>query len=55
MINHHMGGVDMARACTQQSEVKPEKKLAQGMAEAQQSEIQLMTDMLRERGAAPRQ
>ncbi|ALV33551.1 DUF305 domain-containing protein [Streptomyces sp. CdTB01] len=55
MYDHHMGGVDMARACAQQCEVTPEKKLAQGMVEAQQSEMQLMTDLLKERGAAPRQ
>lgn len=54
MIGHHMGGVDMARACASQCEVEPEKKLAQGMVEAQQSEIQLMTDLLKERGTAPR-
>jgi uncharacterized protein (DUF305 family) len=54
MVDHHMGGVDMARACAQQCEVEPEKKLAQGMVEAQQSEMQLMTDLLKERGAAPR-
>ncbi|MFC4506233.1 MULTISPECIES: DUF305 domain-containing protein [Streptomyces] len=54
MYDHHMGGVDMARACAQQCEVEPEKRLAQGMVEAQQSEMQLMTDLLTERGAAPR-
>ncbi|KUO22368.1 DUF305 domain-containing protein [Streptomyces dysideae] len=54
MVDHHMGGVDMARACAQQCEVEPEKKLAQGMVEAQQSEMQLMTDLLKERGAKPR-
>jgi hypothetical protein len=31
-----------------------EERLAQGMVEAQQSEIDLMTDMLEERGAKPR-
>jgi uncharacterized protein (DUF305 family) len=31
-----------------------EKRLAQGMVDAQQSEILLMADMLKERGAAPR-
>ncbi|MFF5757409.1 DUF305 domain-containing protein [Streptomyces longwoodensis] len=54
MIDHHMGGIDMARACAQQCEVEPEKKLAQGMVEAQQSEVQLMTDLLKERGTVPR-
>jgi uncharacterized protein (DUF305 family) len=54
MTAHHMGGIDMARACAQQCEVPQERKLAQGMVDAQQSEIQLMTDMLKERGAALR-
>ncbi|RZB18664.1 DUF305 domain-containing protein [Streptomyces sp. F001] len=54
MYDHHVGGVDMARACAQQCEVEPEKQLAQGMVEAQQSEMQLMTDLLKERGAARR-
>jgi uncharacterized protein (DUF305 family) len=54
MTAHHMGGIDMARACAQQCEVPQERKLAQGMVDAQQSEIQLMTDMLKERGAAHR-
>ncbi|MFF1291680.1 MULTISPECIES: DUF305 domain-containing protein [unclassified Streptomyces] len=54
MIDHHMGGVTMARACAQQCEVKAEKRLAQGMVDAQQSEMQLMTDMLKERGSAAR-
>ncbi|WP_328694371.1 DUF305 domain-containing protein [Streptomyces phaeochromogenes] len=54
MIDHHMGGVTMARACAQQCEVNVEKKLAQGMVDAQQSEMKLMTDMLKERGSAAR-
>ncbi|WP_435799402.1 DUF305 domain-containing protein [Streptomyces antibioticus] len=54
MIDHHMGGVTMARACAQSCEVQVEKKLAQGMVDAQQSEMELMTDMLKERGSAPR-
>ncbi|ALV38584.1 DUF305 domain-containing protein [Streptomyces sp. CdTB01] len=54
MYDHHLGGVDMARACAKRCEVEPEQKLAQGMVEAQQSEIRLMTDLLRQRGSAPR-
>ena len=54
LTDHHMGGVTMARACAQQCEVPQERKLAQGMVDAQQSEMQLMADMLRERGSAPR-
>ncbi|MFB7496734.1 DUF305 domain-containing protein [Streptomyces sp. NPDC056161] len=54
MYEHHKGGIDMARACAQQCAVPQEKQLAQGMVDAQQSEMQVMTDLLRERGAAPR-
>ncbi|MGA5550459.1 DUF305 domain-containing protein [Streptomyces pseudogriseolus] len=55
MIDHHGGGVRMARACASQCEVKTAQKLAQGMVEGQQAEIELMTDLLKERGAASRQ
>ncbi|QUW85271.1 DUF305 domain-containing protein [Streptomyces mirabilis] len=54
MYDHHMGGIEMARACAQQCTVPQEKKLAQGMVDAQQSEMKIMADLLRERGSAPR-
>ncbi|MFD4510288.1 DUF305 domain-containing protein [Streptomyces sp. NPDC058457] len=54
MYTHHMGGIDMARACAQQCTVPQEKRLAQGMVDAQQSEMKVMTDLLKERGSAPR-
>ncbi|CAM5263980.1 hypothetical protein SHIRM173S_03126 [Streptomyces hirsutus] len=54
MIDHHLSGVDMARACASQCEVDTEQKLAQSMVEGQQSEVELMTDLLKERGSAPR-
>jgi uncharacterized protein (DUF305 family) len=54
MTTHHMGGIDMARACAQQCAVPQERKLAQGMVDAQQSEMKVMADMLKERGAARR-
>lgn len=54
LADHHMGGVDMARACALQCEVPQGRQLAQGMVDAQQSEVQLMSDMLKERGSAPR-
>ncbi|HWU10048.1 MAG TPA: DUF305 domain-containing protein [Streptomyces sp.] len=54
MTDHHKGGVAMARGCAEQCTVPVEKRLAQGMAEAQQSELDLMADMLAARGAAPR-
>ncbi|MGW9028097.1 DUF305 domain-containing protein [Streptomyces sp. NPDC055722] len=54
MYDHHMGGIDMARACAQQCTVPQERKLAQGMVDAQRSEMKVMVDLLRERGSAPR-
>ncbi|MCX5413003.1 DUF305 domain-containing protein [Streptomyces sp. NBC_00059] len=54
MTDHHKGGVTMARACASRCAVPVEKRLAQGMVEAQQSELDLMADMLAARGAAPR-
>jgi uncharacterized protein (DUF305 family) len=54
MYDHHMGGIDMARACAQQCVVPQEQKLAQGMVDAQQSEMQLMADLLKERESTPR-
>ncbi|WP_250289478.1 DUF305 domain-containing protein [Streptomyces atroolivaceus] len=54
MTDHHEGGVTMARGCAGQCTVAVEKRLAQGMVEAQQSELDLMADMLAARGAAPR-
>ncbi|MFJ8050015.1 DUF305 domain-containing protein [Streptomyces luteogriseus] len=54
MTDHHKGGVHMAEGCVARCQVGVEKRLAQGMVDAQQSEISLMADMLKERGAAPR-
>lgn len=54
MTDHHKGGVHMAEGCVDRCSVGVEKRLAQGMVDAQQSEISLMADMLKERGAAPR-
>ncbi|WNZ12150.1 DUF305 domain-containing protein [Streptomyces sp. 11x1] len=54
MTDHHKGGVHMAEGCVSKCTVDVEKKLAQGMVNAQESEISLMTGMLKERGAAPR-
>jgi uncharacterized protein (DUF305 family) len=53
MYSHHMGGVHMAEGCVKKCEVGVERRLAQGMVEAQESEMQLMTDLLKERGAKP--
>lgn len=54
MTAHHMGGVDMASACARQCEVPVERRLAQGMVDAQESEMKLMADLLRARGSSPR-
>ncbi|WSF37336.1 DUF305 domain-containing protein [Streptomyces sp. NBC_01351] len=54
MTDHHEGGVAMAEGCAKLCATPAERALAQGMVDAQQSEIALMADMLRKRGAAPR-
>ncbi|MFJ8307860.1 MULTISPECIES: DUF305 domain-containing protein [unclassified Streptomyces] len=51
MTEHHRGGIHMAQGCVQRCTVGPEKQLAQGMVDSQQSEIDLMAQMLRKRGA----
>ncbi|MEU1939599.1 DUF305 domain-containing protein [Streptomyces coeruleorubidus] len=51
MTDHHQGGVHMAQGCVDKCTVGVEKRLAQGMVDAQRSEIDLMADMLKERGA----
>ncbi|MGW2046926.1 DUF305 domain-containing protein [Streptomyces sp. NPDC001858] len=53
MTAHHKGGIHMAEGCVQKCTVAVEKRLAQGMVDAQQSEIDLMTGMLKARGAKP--
>jgi uncharacterized protein (DUF305 family) len=54
MTDHHQGGIHMAKGCVEKCTVGVEKRLAQGMVDAQQSEIDLMAGMLKERGAKPR-
>lgn len=54
MTDHHKGGIHMAEGCVDKCTVDVEKRLARGMVEGQQSEIDLMSDMLKERGAKPR-
>jgi uncharacterized protein (DUF305 family) len=49
MTEHHKGGVHMAQGCAAKCTVGVEKRLARGMVEAQESEIRLMGEMLRER------
>ncbi|MEU8621978.1 DUF305 domain-containing protein [Streptomyces sp. NPDC048623] len=52
MTEHHKGGIHMAEGCAERCVPGIERDLAQGMADAQQSEIKLMADMLKARGAA---
>ncbi|MEU9146872.1 DUF305 domain-containing protein [Streptomyces sp. NPDC048349] len=54
MTDHHQGGVAMAEGCARQCATPVERELAQGMVDAQRSELTLMADMLGRRGAAPR-
>jgi uncharacterized protein (DUF305 family) len=54
MTDHHKGGIHMAEGCVAKCTVGVEKRLAQGMVDAQQSEITLMADMLKARGAKAR-
>ncbi|MEU0398548.1 DUF305 domain-containing protein [Streptomyces sp. NPDC006208] len=51
MINHHNGGAAMAEECAKLCTVDTERRLAQDMVDAQRSEVELMVDMLRQRGA----
>ncbi|MEV6977197.1 DUF305 domain-containing protein [Kitasatospora sp. NPDC093806] len=53
MLEHHKGGVDMAQGYVDMARNESEKRLAQTMVIGQSSEIELITDMLKERGAAP--
>ncbi|MEV6331700.1 DUF305 domain-containing protein [Streptomyces sp. NPDC051909] len=51
MTDHHKGGIHMAQGCVERCVPGVERDLAQGMVDAQESEIRLMADMLKERGA----
>ncbi|MGW1888763.1 DUF305 domain-containing protein [Streptomyces sp. NPDC002004] len=53
MTAHHRGGIHMAEGCVRKCRVGVERRLAQGMVDAQQSEIELMAGMLKARGAEP--
>ncbi|MET7826587.1 DUF305 domain-containing protein [Streptomyces sp. NPDC005386] len=54
MTDHHQGGIHMAEGCVEKCTVGVEKRLAQGMVASQQSELDLMADLLHQRGAKPR-
>ncbi|MGW4161780.1 DUF305 domain-containing protein [Streptomyces sp. NPDC004788] len=51
MTKHHKGGIHMAQGCVEKCTPGVERDLAQGMVDAQTSEIKLMSDMLKARGA----
>ncbi|MFD7862848.1 DUF305 domain-containing protein [Streptomyces sp. NPDC059783] len=51
MTAHHRAGAEMARAAASSARTEEIRNLASGMVLGQQSEIALMADMLKERGA----
>lgn len=51
MVAHHRGGIDMARAALDLVDDEAEHNLAQGIVEAQTSEIEYMNGLLAKRGA----
>ncbi|MFJ4965218.1 DUF305 domain-containing protein [Streptomyces sp. NPDC088729] len=53
MTVHHRAGVDMARAAVDSARTDVIRNLAAGMVRGQQSEIGLMADLLKARGAKP--
>ncbi|MFD6278244.1 DUF305 domain-containing protein [Streptomyces sp. NPDC060209] len=53
MTVHHRAGADMAQAAADAAGTDEIRSLAAGMARAQESEISLMADMLKARGAQP--
>ncbi len=53
MIAHHVAGVDMANAAVELADNAYVRDLAQGMANAQQFEIDYMQELLQDRGYDP--
>jgi len=53
MVRHHQGGQPMMQYAAEHSTNAVARNFAQKMADAQDSEISVMTQMLAERGAAP--
>jgi uncharacterized protein (DUF305 family) len=51
MTSHHRAGAEMAQAAAGSADTDAIRNLAAGMVRGQQSEIALMADMLKERGA----
>jgi len=48
---HHKGGIAMSQAAAHTARTDQVRRLAQGMVEGQTAEMQLMADMVKERGA----
>lgn len=53
MIPHHQGGVEMAEYAAERAETPAVRRLAASIVAAQEAEIQLLEEMLAERGGAP--
>ncbi|MFD7404177.1 DUF305 domain-containing protein [Streptomyces sp. NPDC059866] len=51
LTEHHKGGVAMSEAAAETAKIEDVRRLAQGMVEGQQAEMDLMADMLKARGA----
>ncbi|EGX57973.1 secreted protein [Streptomyces zinciresistens K42] len=51
MTAHHKGGINMARGAVQRVSDEKVRRLAQTMVDGQQAEVDLMADMLAQRGA----
>lgn len=53
MIRHHTGGINMAKGLLERSKREEVRQLAQTIVNGQQAEIDLLKQMLQERGATP--
>jgi uncharacterized protein (DUF305 family) len=53
MTAHHQGGIAMAHGAVERAEDPTVRRLARAMVQGQRSEIALMADLLKERGASP--
>ncbi|MFD1938090.1 DUF305 domain-containing protein [Nonomuraea mangrovi] len=53
MIRHHEGGVDMSKGLLELTDRAEVKGMAQQIVNSQTSEINLMADLLKQRGATP--
>lgn len=53
MIRHHTGGITMAKGLLESSNRPEVRTLAQSIVNGQQAEIELLTRMLKDRGAQP--